>query len=70
MSNQTDFYFEKVMRLLQQIKEESLPSIEQAAKLMADAVEADKLIHVIGTGGHSNIAAEEMFFSGRQFSEC
>ena len=37
-------------------------SIRKAALIVADAIENDKIIHVIGTGGQSNMAAEEMFW--------
>ncbi|GAB1481563.1 sugar isomerase domain-containing protein [Treponema sp.] len=37
-------------------------SIDQAAMLMGSAIIEDKLIHVIGPGGHSNIGAYEMFW--------
>ena len=36
--------------------------IKKAAKILADQVQKGKLIHVFGTGGHSYIAGEEMFF--------
>jgi len=36
--------------------------IEAAAKVLADAIDKDQLIHVIGPGGHSNMAAEEVLW--------
>ena len=36
--------------------------IERAAKVLAAAVADDQLIHVIGPGGHSNMAAEEVLW--------
>ena len=29
---------------------------------MADQIAADRLVHVFGPGGHSNLAAQEIFF--------
>ena len=37
-------------------------AIEAAAEVLARAVAADQLIHVIGPGGHSNMAAEEVLW--------
>jgi uncharacterized phosphosugar-binding protein len=36
--------------------------IEAAAKVLAAAIADDQLIHVIGPGGHSNMAAEEVLW--------
>ena len=36
--------------------------IEQAARVMAASIADDKLIHVIGPGGHSNMAVEEVLW--------
>ena len=37
-------------------------NIQKAAEIMARSLIKDKLIHAIGTGGHSNMGAEEMFW--------
>lgn len=37
-------------------------AFEAAAKVLATAIENDQLIHVIGPGGHSNMAAEEVLW--------
>ena len=36
-------------------------SIDRAANLMVESIKRDELIHVIGTGGHSNMGTYEMF---------
>ena len=36
--------------------------ISKAAVVMADAIVADRMIHVIGPGGHSNMAVEEILW--------
>ncbi len=55
-------YCKKVSECLQAIAEKEEKNIRMAAELMADAIEKDQVIHVIGTGGHSSIAAEEMLW--------
>lgn len=54
-------YKEAIFGCMNQIEREE-QSILAAARLMADAIERDQLIHIIGTGGHSNMAAEEVFW--------
>lgn len=38
------------------------PAIKKAAALMAKSIAAGQVIHVIGPGGHSNMAAEEVLW--------
>ena len=47
---------------LKKVKLEQADNIRAAGKLMADAVEADRLISVYGGGGHTTLAMGEMFF--------
>ena len=49
-----------VSSLLKEIDGE-YESINKAATLMSPAIARDQLIHVIGTGGHSNIGTYELF---------
>ncbi len=60
MTKYAEQYARAVHVLLDQIQGEE-QSIHDAAKLMSDAIVRDELIHVIGTGGHSNIGTYEMF---------
>jgi len=53
----------KVKGLLKKIEIKSSDLIVQATEVMGEAITADKLIHVIGTGGHSNIGAVELVLS-------
>lgn len=62
MSEYTTEFLSKVTNLLKKIEGESSESINKAASKMAEAIEEDELIHVIGPGGHSNMGAEEMFW--------
>lgn len=55
-------YLERIQSLQRHIAEEERERILTAAKAIADQVAQDKVIHVIGTGGHSYIGAEEIFF--------
>lgn len=38
------------------------PELEEAAEKIAESIARGQLIHVIGTGGHSNMAAEELLW--------
>jgi uncharacterized phosphosugar-binding protein len=46
--------------ILDQIERTQMPAIARASKLCADAIAADGLVHLFGTG-HSRIPLEEMF---------
>jgi len=50
------------------VKEEQADNIQAAARLMADAIAADKLISVYGGGGHTTLVMGEMFFRAGGFS--
>ncbi len=47
---------------LEGIRVSQQDSVRAAALLVADKVVADELIYVYGPGGHSNLAAQEVFF--------
>lgn len=51
-------YTEVIVDLFRQIENET-PKIANVAALIADQIQKDNLIHVIGTGGHSNLMPEE-----------
>lgn len=55
-------YLDGVHELLLRIQAEESVSIAAAAGLMADQIAADRLVHIFGPGGHSNLAAQEVFF--------
>lgn len=55
-------YLESVTELLVRIHAEEAVDISRAAELLADQIAADRLVHVFGPGGHSNLAAQEVFF--------
>ena len=55
-------YFQKIVENLELINSTQANNIKKAASLMADAIEADKLINVYGGGGHTTLCMGEMFF--------
>lgn len=55
-------YLDDVNDLMVRIYTEESAPIAAAATLMAEQIAADRLIHVFGPGGHSNLAAQEVFF--------
>lgn len=61
MSIVTD-YRKQINCVLDQILEEELPIMTRAAQEIADRLAADRLLYVFGPGGHSAMAAEEIFY--------
>lgn len=55
-------YLARITALLERIHGEEQASISKAASLLADQIAADRLIHIYGPGGHSNLASQEVFF--------
>lgn len=55
-------YLEALTALLQGIAATEGAALDAAASLVADQVAADRLVHVYGPGGHSNLGAQEIFF--------
>ncbi len=62
MTDTSNGYLPLVIELLNKIETEQLDNIKTAAKLMADAIEDDRLINVYGGGGHTTLPVGEMFF--------
>ncbi len=54
-------YAETVSKTVALIAQEEA-AIDAAAELVAEAIRKDELIHVIGPGGHSNMAVEEVLW--------
>lgn len=61
MSKEIKYYKETIIDMFDKIESE-LGSIQKAAHLIADAIIKDDLIHIIGSGGHSCMAAEELLW--------
>jgi uncharacterized phosphosugar-binding protein len=58
----TVLYFDRVTALMRRILDEEKQSLDAAATRLAEQIAADRLVHVYGPGGHSNLAAQEIFF--------
>ncbi|MCF7915776.1 MAG: SIS domain-containing protein [Spirochaetaceae bacterium] len=61
MNTEFQTYYSTVNEVFNQILTEE-ESIQAAAKAMAESIADDGIIHVIGPGGHSNMAAEEVLW--------
>ncbi|WP_395675466.1 sugar isomerase domain-containing protein [Inquilinus sp.] len=55
-------YLDRTHDLMRAILETERDSLDRAADRLADQIAADRLVHVFGPGGHSNLAAQEIFF--------
>ena len=55
-------YRDGVIKLVTEIAGTQEENIKRGARLCADAIKSGKLINVIGPGGHSNIAVEEVLW--------
>lgn len=53
-------YFNEVKKLVDKIEKTQYSKILEAAKILAQKIEEDQILHVFGTG-HSHMIAEEMF---------
>jgi len=58
----TLLYFDRVTAHMRRILDEEAASLDAAATRLADQIAADRLVYVYGPGGHSNLAAQEIFF--------
>lgn len=57
-----EMYYKKVKECIDAIVNNEQENINNAAELLVEAIKKDQLIHVIGTGGHSSMAGEEMLW--------
>jgi uncharacterized phosphosugar-binding protein len=55
-------YLGTVMDLMWRILDEEREALDRAAERMAEQIAADRLVHIFGPGGHSNLATQELFF--------
>ncbi|MBA7598412.1 hypothetical protein ES703_05428 [subsurface metagenome] len=61
MENLTTFYKNTIINILNKISGET-KMIKKAAKVVAKSIAREEPVHVIGPGGHSNMAAEEVLW--------
>lgn len=52
----------RLQELMDQIEHTQAGTIERGAAILAEATRQDRLIHLVGTGVHSRLAAEDGFF--------
>jgi uncharacterized phosphosugar-binding protein len=55
-------YLDRTQALMRAILEAERDSLDRAAGRLADQIAVDRLVHVFGPRGHSNLAAQEIFF--------
>jgi uncharacterized phosphosugar-binding protein len=55
-------YLNKIMSHLQLLHDEEKEAIQTAAHLLANHLKQDQIVYAYGPGGHSNLAAQEIFF--------
>lgn len=55
-------YYKSIIENLELVNSAQSENIAKAGKLMADAIEQDRLISVYGGGGHTTLPVGEMFF--------
>lgn len=60
--NNFEKYYSAIKENIDKVNASQIDNIKKAAKLMADAIENDKLISVYGGGGHTTLCMGEMFF--------
>lgn len=61
MSKTSKAYLDSVISILNAIEDEH-EAIDKAAAILARTVAEDRLINIIGSGGHSNLAVEEVLW--------
>lgn len=62
MSDLATEYLDAVIALMSRIRAEERDAVDRAATILADRIRDDRLVHVYGPGGHSNLASQEIFF--------
>src|SRR5690554_3623475 len=62
MSHTSRAYRDAVISLVTSIEEKEKVSLGRGAEALAKAIAEDRMVHVIGPGGHSNMAVEEVLW--------
>lgn len=60
-------FLEITKEFLDFIEEHQAENFEKAGELIGESLMEDRLVHVVGTGGHTNIPAYDMFFRAGGF---
>lgn len=53
---------DKITQILKTISEEETENIKKAAVIVAEAIAEERRVHILGTGAHSQIAAEDVLW--------
>lgn len=61
-------FLELVTDVFEKIEREQIDNILKAADVCSDAIAKDKLVHAMGTGGHTNLPMQEMFLRAGGFA--
>jgi len=67
MASRKSFY-EITLEYLERIEKEQAGNFKKAGIAIGDAIMADRLIHVVGTGGHTNLPPYDMFYRAGGFA--
>lgn len=68
MGELSRIYYNKCNEIYKKILDTQMEKIERASEKIAEHFEKEKLLYVIGTGGHCNRAAEEMLYRAGGFA--
>lgn len=55
-------YLAQITAILERIHADEQGPVAKAASVLAEQIAADRLVHIYGPGGHSNLASQEVFF--------
>jgi len=66
-NKEMNYYKQAIFEIIEKISLE-IPMIEQAAKKVAEVIARGDVVHVVGPGGHSNMAVEEVFWRAGGFA--
>jgi uncharacterized phosphosugar-binding protein len=67
INKELESYKEAILGIIDAISK-NIDVIAKAARPVAEAIARDELVHVIGPGGHSNMAVEEVFWRAGGFA--
>ena len=66
-NKELNFYRDTIIEILTKISAE-IETIRAAAAVVAEVIAREEPVHVIGPGGHSNMAVEEVFWRAGGFA--
>lgn len=55
-------FLEYCIEFLEKIEKEQAANLKKGGQEMGDCIMADRLVHVVGTGGHTHLPAYDMFY--------